>query len=236
MKRLSELSEIERDDLFYYLRNSMSYHSNAIEGITLNEAETCALLDNGFTANKKSIFDHLVVLGFADAFDLVISEANNKDSRLDILFIKRLHSLLFYKALRACHNLIHFEVGDWRKHEAYITNSDAVLARASMIDPLMRSLIFESGDCVFTLEQIAEFHINFETIHPFGDGNGRIGRLLVLYQAIKNDYLPPNIEIKDQFKYYDSLKSTKQLNDLLKSSMVDMQTLLENPCNIIGSY
>ena len=70
------------------------------------------------------------------------------------------------------------------------------------------------------IEKIALFHLQFETIHPFIDGNGRIGRLILNFELMKNGYVPINIKHKDKSKYYDAFKVYNSDND--SSLMVNL--------------
>ena len=79
MMRLYELSALQKNDLYRSLRVSMTHHSNAIEGLTLTFGETKRLLENGVTAPNKPLYEQLVILGFADAFDFVVRQAENNE-------------------------------------------------------------------------------------------------------------------------------------------------------------
>ena len=96
MKKLNNLSLLQREELFKTLRISITHHSNAIEGITLSYGETKTLLETGRTANNKPLDEQLIILGFAEAYDVIIREANDKTKILDSSFIKDLHYLIFF--------------------------------------------------------------------------------------------------------------------------------------------
>jgi len=70
-----------------------------------------------------------------------------------------------------------------------------------------------------SLEDIAKFHILFERIHPFADENGRIGRLLMAYQAIQNNIIPPLIENESRDEYFEALNDEKDLYKFLEKSI-----------------
>ena len=74
-------------------------------------------------------------------------------------------------------------------------------------------------DRELNLNDIAGFHIAFELIHPFADGNGRVGRLLMTYQAIKNNYIPPLILNDNRLDYLESLGDKDKLEMFLDSSI-----------------
>ena len=106
MFALSQLSVLERERLFKTLRINITHHSNAIEGLTLSFGETKALLESGKTANNKPIDEQLVVLGFANAYDVIIREASDKSRILESSFIKDIHYLIFENAFKVMLHLV----------------------------------------------------------------------------------------------------------------------------------
>ncbi len=218
MIALSKLTTIERNDLFSRLRTSFTHHSNAIEGISLTFGETKRLLESGMTAGDKPLHEQLVVMGFADAFDFVIREANNTSSELDDDFIKDIHAILFAKAMKICPERLEKPIGAWRTDERYIKGVDIKLSQPRMIDQDTNNLLYQVKDKALSLTDIADFHITFERIHPFADGNGRVGRLLIAYQAIKSDCIPPLILNDHREEYLQSLSETSKLTEFFNKS------------------
>ena len=204
MIRLSELTTLQKNNLYRSLRVSITHHSSAIEGLTLTFGETQRLLESGVTAPNKPLHEQLVILGFADAFDFIVRQAENNGHFLDSDFIKDIHTILFDKALKISPEKIERPIGSWRQDERYIAGVDINLSSPKMIDQDIGNLIYRYRQ-VMNLEAIADFHITFERIHPFADGNGRVGRLLMTYQAIKNNYLPPLITNDHREEYLNSL-------------------------------
>lgn len=211
MKKLSELTLLEREKLFRTLRISITHHSNAIEGISLSYGETKTLLETGKTANNKPIDEQLIILGFAEAYDVVIREANDRSKMLDSSFIKDLHYLIFSKAQSVNPHLVRKPIGAYRSDEARIVGSSVELTSPNLISQEIDNLLYRFPSNKLTLEQIAEFHAHYEKIHPFADGNGRTGRLLMSFQCIQNDYIPPLIENENRESYLMVLRQKSHL-------------------------
>lgn len=216
--KLSELNTSHRRALFAYLRTAITHHSNAMEGISLTYGETKKLLEEGITAPNKPLSDHLIIMGFANAFDEVVLESYGHQS-LTTSFIKDIHATLFRAALNTCPDKIEKPIGAYRTDERYITGLATSLAAPSQISNRLENLLFTSQPK--TLEEIAKFHIDFELIHPFADGNGRIGRLIITYQAIQNDLIPPLIENDYRKEYLKAMNNLPELVGFLHEAQAE---------------
>ena len=216
--KLSDLTTIQKNDLFNTLRVSLTHHSSAIEGISLTFGETKRLLEYGMTAESKPIHEQLVVIGFANAFDFIIREASNSSSILNSNLVKDVHAILFDKALAVSPERVERPAGSWRKDDRYIKGVDIKLSEPKYIDQDLNNLLYKYSGYM-NLKDIASFHIDFEIIHPFADGNGRVGRLLMTYQAIKNDFIPPLILNNNRLDCLDSLADPNKLEIFLNSAI-----------------
>ena len=228
MKLLSQLSYKEREKLFRRLRISFTYHSSAIEGTTLTFGETKELLEKGYTAGHKPLWEQLVILGHAKAYDMVVREASNPNRILDTEFIKDLHALLFEDALRVVYEYVEKPIGAFRTDYRRIKGVDITLTPPYLIAQEIDNLLYRFKSNDMSLEEIAEFHILFERIHPFADGNGRIGRLLIAYQAIQNDIVPPLIHSGERREYLDALSDAKRLALLLERGIENSMELVSD--------
>ena len=219
MKKLSELSLIQREELFRQLRVSITHHSNAIEGSTLSFGETKELLEKGFTASHKPLGEQLVILGFAKAYDVIVREASNKNNIIDSSFIKDIHLIMFEDALKVMPEYISRPIGAYRTDERFIKGVDVKLSLPSLISNDLENLLFRFKSNDLNLLSIADFHIQFETIHPFADGNGRVGRLLLAHQAIQNDLVPPLIENEHRDEYLKVINDKDKLCKFLEKGI-----------------
>lgn len=173
-----------------------TYNSNAIEGNTLTLSETEAVINDNVTIGGKPLKDHLEAIGHKEAYKYMLMLADNKKPFSERI-IKEIHSLVLADKQE--------DRGIYRRIPVRISGALHEPPRPYMISPLMEKLIAEYKDMqdIHTIERAALFHLKFESIHPFVDGNGRCGRLLLNFDLIKNGY--PNINIKfiDRQKYYD---------------------------------
>ena len=224
--KLNNLNLRQKEALFRKLRISITHHSNAIEGTTLSFGETKELLENGSTAGGKPLSEQLIILGFAKAYDVVIREANNPTFTINSSFIKDLHFIMFEDALQVSSQFIEKPIGAYRLDERYIKGVDIKLSPPSMIAQDVENLLYRYNNRL-TLEEIASFHIEFETIHPFADGNGRIGRLLMAFQYIQSGFVPPLILNEKREEYLNSLSNSKLLQEFLTISCEESLKLIE---------
>jgi len=211
MQKLNKLTLKQREKLFRKLRISITHHSNAIEGTTLSFGETKKLLENGNTAGNKPLHEQLVILGFAKAYDVIVREATNKENIIDSSFIKDIHAIMFEDVLKVTPQFISKPIGAYRLDDRYIKGVDIKLTKPNKISNDIENLLYRFKSNNLSLEDIAEFHILFEKIHPFADGNGRVGRLLMAFQAIQNNIIPPLIENehRNEWRNYIVLYSLK---------------------------
>ncbi|WP_104759600.1 Fic family protein [Helicobacter bizzozeronii] len=204
--RLSGLSLLEREQLFRTLRIVLTHHSNALEGLSLQLGETRALLEKGLTANNKPLHEQLIVLGFASAYNVVVREASDRNKLLNTSLIKDLHYLLFKPALDITPMLVAKPIGAYRTSEVMIAGANFSPTTPTLISQALENLLFKLPSNNLTLTQIALFHAEYERIHPFIDGNGRTGRLIMAFQAIQNDLVPPLILNQQRTEYLNLLE------------------------------
>ena len=123
---------------------------------------------------------------------------------------------MFQNALQECPEFVDRPVGAFRNDERRIAGSNIKLAKPREISMLLGNLLYQKEP--ETIREIADFHRKFEKIHPFANGNGRIGRLLMFLQFIKNDMIPPLIKNDFRTKYLDSFIDLDKMTKLLELS------------------
>ena len=172
-----------------------TYNSNAIEGNTLTLRETDLVL-KGITIDQKPLKDHLEVLGHKEAFDLVMEIVKEK-TPISETIIKQIHFLVLADKKQ--------DRGIYRRIPVRIMGAKHIPVQPYMIEPMMQDLVRDYLiDKEHIVTRMAKFHIEFEAIHPFIDGNGRCGRLLINLELMKLGYPPIDIKFTDRVKYYDA--------------------------------
>ncbi len=177
-----------------------TYHSNAIEGSTLTYAETYAILynDNSFKIEGKEPREIYEAINHKKALELVFSSIQNK-SELDERFVRKLNETI-NKDIK--------DTEGYRTVQVFIQGSEHIPPEPERVPNLMMYYIYNyNHDEQDIFLKIAKYHIEFEKIHPFEDGNGRTGRLLLNYELLKNDLPPVVITKEDRVKYFEFLKN-----------------------------
>ncbi|MDR1088624.1 MAG: Fic family protein [Coriobacteriales bacterium] len=174
------------------------YNSLAIEGNELSQEEIEDILVNDTVVPHKSLSDHIDVVGYRDAV-LLAREYVSYNTRITEHEIRKLH----YKLLIA-----HQQVsGEYRNYNMMIrghrpTSYEKVPYKMVQLTERVHTLEDEHP-----IEAIAFFHLRLEKIHPFGDGNGRVGRILVNTMLAQNEYPPVIFAVDEKAAYYKALEA-----------------------------
>ena len=201
-----ELERLNEEFLTEYI-----YNSNAIEGNTLTLRETDIVL-RGLTIDQKSLKEHLEVIGHKEAFDYV-KQLVSKNAQISEKLIKDIHYLVLADKKQ--------DRGIYRRVPVQIMGAAHEPVQPYLIIPRMEELLEQyekSKEDIVT--KLARFHIEFEGIHPFIDGNGRTGRLLINLELMKAGFPPIDIKFTDRLKYYNAFDEYHVKNSI--SAMADM--------------
>ena len=170
-----------------------TYDSNAIEGNTLTLQETAMVME-GITIDTKPLTDHLEVVGHKNAFKYVQRIINEK-VELSEFVIKNINTLFLMDHPEARGLYCQFPV--------QIIGASYAPPQPYLIPSQMEQLLKElKKEQLHPIEAAALFHLKFEGIHPFIDGNGRTGRLILNFILMQNGYPPINVKFADRRKYY----------------------------------
>lgn len=205
LDRRRPLTEGELERLNEEFAVEYTYNSNAIEGNTLTLRETDLVL-RGLTVSEKPLKDHLEAVGHKEAFDFV-QELVRENAPLTEWVIRQIHFLVLADKRE--------DRGVYRRVPVRIMGARHEPVQPYLIEPKMEQLLFsyaESTEHIVT--KLARFHIEFEGIHPFIDGNGRTGRLLVNLELMKAGYPPIDIKFTDRAAYYSAFDAYYVKHDL----------------------
>ena len=217
---MSYEKEINKDSILFKLREEMemklkgglyhqtqirlAYNSNHMEGSRLTEDQTRSIYETktiGITEGAEKIDDIIETVNHFRCFDYIISIAD-KDLSEDI--IKHIHLLL--KNGTSDSQKEWFAVGDYKKRPNVIGDMIETTHPSKVAAETKKLLQAYRENSNITFEDIVDFHYKFEKIHPFQDGNGRVGRLIMFKECLKYDIPPFIIEDKSQDYYKRGLK------------------------------
>lgn len=156
------------------------FHSNKLEGSTFSEDELIKLVEHGVVEGSHAFDDVMETKNSVDVFDFVIDTLGEPIDR-DMLFA--LNEMLFRGTTEEANGFS----GHYKQIANRISGSSVQLALPSDIPEAMAELLDACGSGDMTFEDIVAFHTRFEHLHPFQNGNGRIGRFLMLKQCIESD-------------------------------------------------
>ena len=189
------------------------YNSNAIENSTLTISETEKILLDMEVSRNVSVREIFEAKNLARVFEYIKTRINNKE--IDNELILLLHQMLIS-------NINEAFAGRFRKAGEYVRVGAHIAPEPEKVESLINKMVVEysSNNIEYFVDKIARFHLEFETIHPFCDGNGRIGRVLINYQLMQLGFPPVIIRDKEKFKYYKTFgeyrSSSKKIGSMSK--------------------
>ena len=205
--------------LYHELQVRMTYNSNHIEGSCLSEEQTRAIFETNTIDAKEGVLvdDIIETINHFRAIDYVIDKA---EETLNEEIIKNLHALL--KAGTKDAALVLFSVGDYKTKPNMIGGKNTIAPKdvSAYISSLL--LDYESLKRV-SFDDIVAFHYEFEHIHPFQDGNGRVGRLIALKECLRHNITPFIIEDSKKMFYYRGLSQWEEDRAYLLDTCLDGQ-------------
>lgn len=202
LNKLRPLSSVLVQKLKERFEVEMTYNSNAIEGNTLTLKETYWVIQQGITVKGKPLKDHLEAKNHKEALDFLYELVEHDiSSTISENLIKSLHALVIQD--------INKEIaGQYRKRDVFITGTDHMPPSSLEVPIKMQELVAWARENYHTLSVVdfsAMFHHKFVHIHPFEDGNGRTGRLLMNIFLMKYGFPMTIIQVNDRQKYYRAL-------------------------------
>ncbi len=219
--RLREEKKIKlKGGIYHQTQVKLAYNSNHIEGSKLTEEQTRYIYETntiGLTKESVNVDDIIEAVNHFQCFDYIL------DCAEDILtenIIKKLHLIL--KSNASDSRLEWFAAGEYKQRPNMV--GDSKTTPPSKVKKEMQRLLFEyqqKDNIIF--EDIIEFHYRFEKIHPFQDGNGRVGRLIIFKECLKYNIIPFIIDERHKLYYYRGLKEFENERGYLTDTCLSAQ-------------
>lgn len=189
-------------------REEWTYHTNGIEGNTMTLQETSFFLREGLTAKGKTLREHFEVINHGEAIDYL--QDSISDRVLSLRLIKDLHAMLF-EGVKSWSPGLEISPGAYKTQDNHVlTPSGEIHYYTPAVQvPLEMEKLMEwfiaSQLTIHPIQLASDFHHRFVAIHPFQDGNGRVGRLCMNFILMKAGYPPAIIRKEDRLDYYVAL-------------------------------
>ena len=220
------------DGIYHKLQVDLTYNSNHIEGSELSHDQTRYIFETRTISLEESkttkVDDLIETMNHFFAIDRVIDFVNYQ---LSENFIKELHKIL--KRGTSDSRLQYFAIGEYKKQPNTVGGVETT--HPSLVAQEMCNLLASYNKKEkHNLKEIIEFHVKFEKIHPFQDGNGRVGRLIVLKECLKNNIVPFIILDEKKEYYYRGLKNWNQEHGWLIDTCLDGQDTVKKWLDYFG--
>lgn len=216
-----------KGNAYHLIQCDLAYNSNHIEGSTLTHDQTVQIFERGTVSGYAKVDDVIEARNHFDLVDFVLDEF---DEPLDLRFLREMHAIL--KRGTSAELDPYQVVGDFKAFDNEIAGavSNVRTAPASEVRKLLGEFLasYEEGRIDIRSESgLARFHWEFERIHPFSDGNGRIGRVLLLKEALRRDVTPPLITDDVRPLYIRALREFEREPGYLEGVMGHGQDVFE---------
>ncbi|MBR4046723.1 MAG: Fic family protein [Alistipes sp.] len=206
--------------IYHRTQIDLTYNSNHIEGSRLTHDQTRYIFETntiGFANENLRIDDIIETVNHFRCIDMIIERA---EQRLSEALIKELHSVL--KSGTSDSRKEWFAVGEYKRLPNEVGGSETT--PPEQVKQQMRTLIQEYNALkVKCLDDIIDFHQRFEAIHPFQDGNGRVGRLIMFKECLANGIVPFIITDELKLFYYRGLQQWPQIREYLRDTCLTAQ-------------
>ena len=205
-----EKKKFDRSGVYAYTQRLLAYNSNKIEGSTLTEEQTASLFDNGILPKADDYYrakDVEEMNGHFLMFNRMLDTLNDSLSQ-DL--IKQFHYELKSGVFEDRAN--GYAIGNYKKRPNMIGIYQTV--KPDNVEEEMNALMEWYFKQEVNISVLAEFHARYESIHPFQDGNGRTGRLILFRECLKNGIVPVVIEDVNRNEYLKALKEDREEKEL----------------------
>ena len=206
--------------IYHKIQIELTYNSNHIEGSRLTHDQTRYIFETNTIGVDNSSVNVDDVVETANHFKCIDTVIENAGRTLTELFIKELHRTL--KSGTSDSRKSWFAVGDYKKLPNEVGGRETALPEE--VSAKVKELLAEYTSLgAPTLDDILNFHYRFEMIHPFQDGNGRVGRLIIFKECLKNGIVPFIIDEDHKMFYYRGLKEWESVRGYLRDTCLSAQ-------------
>ena len=196
---------LNNKDIYDEFVLKLTYHSNSIEGSTLTEADTKAVIFDNVALQNKTLVEQMEAKNHQTALNYLF-EYIAKNGKIDEVLVLKLHSILM--------NGIRPDAGFYRNHGVRIVGVNLPTANYVRVPEMIKSIFLNIGKKNKDIISIStNIHSRFEQIHPFSDGNGRIGRLVMTAMLLRENFAPAVIHQQQKQLYYTYLYKAQTKND-----------------------
>lgn len=217
--------------IYHKIQIDLTYNSNHIEGSKLTHDQTRYIFETktlGVTDKAVKVDDIVETINHFRCIDLVIEGAHTK---LTESFIKQLHFIL--KSGTTDSQKSWFKVGDYKILENEVGGSETT--KPAEVSGAIKALLKEyNSKSKITFDDILDFHVRFESIHPFQDGNGRVGRLIMFKECLKHNIVPFIITEELKMYYYRGIKNWKTERGFLRDTCFTGQDAMKTTLDYFG--
>ena len=217
--------------IYHKIQIDLTYNSNHIEGSKLSHDQTRFIFETktiGITDKAVKVDDIVETVNHFRCIDLIIEGAHTK---LTESFIKQLHFIL--KSGTTDSQKSWFRVGDYKQLENEVGGSETT--KPAEVAAAIKALLKEyNSKSKITFDDILDFHVRFESIHPFQDGNGRVGRLIMFKECLKHNIVPFIITEELKMYYYRGIKNWKNERGFLRDTCLTGQDAMKATLDYFG--
>lgn len=221
LERLKEEKKASlKGGIYHKIQIELTYNSNHIEGSKLTHDQTRYIFETNTIGAENDAINVDDIIETANHFKCIDMIIDNATYKLTEKFIKELHFTL--KSGTSDSRKDWFNVGNYKKLPNEVGGKET--ASPETVSQKIKELLkFYNQRCEHTLEDIIDFHYQFETLHPFQDGNGRVGRLIMFKECLKNNIVPFIIDDSLKMFYYRGLSEWNNEKGYLTDTCLSAQ-------------
>ena len=217
--------------IYHKIQIDLTYNSNHIEGSKLTHDQTRFIFETktiGINGKAVKVDDIVETVNHFRCIDLIIEGAHTK---LSESLIKQLHFIL--KSGTTDSQKSWFRVGEYKQLENEVGGSETT--KPAEVAAAIKALLKEyNSKSKITFDDILDFHVRFEAIHPFQDGNGRVGRLIMFKECLKHNIVPFIITEELKVYYYRGIKNWKKERGYLRDTCLTGQDAMKTTLDYFG--